>query len=212
MLVMGPWSHGGWSRGDGQSLGPISFNAKTADFFRESIELPFFEFYLKGKGPLKHPKAWVFQTGANQWRQFAAWPPREARPKAIFLRAGGRLAFDPPADADREACYDEYVSDPAKPVPFLNKIAIGMSPEYMVEDQRFAATRPDVLVYQTEALEEDLAVGRPDPGRTARLHVGNRRGLDRQADRRVPGRLSRSQRQPRRRCAWAVTSNWFAAT
>ena len=123
--------------------------------------MPFFEFYLKGKGPLKHPKAWVFQTGTNRWRQFAAWPPKEARPKAIFLRAGGRLAFDPPADAKPEACYDEYVSDPAKPVPYLNKIAIGMSPEYMVEDQRFAATRPDVLVYQTEALEEDLAVAGP---------------------------------------------------
>jgi putative CocE/NonD family hydrolase len=161
MLVMGPWSHGGWSRADGQSLGPISFNAKTSEFFRESIELPFFEFYLKDKGPLQHPKAWVFQTGTNRWLQFTAWPPREARPKAIFLQAGGRLAFDPPAGAKAEACYDEYVSDPAKPVPYLNKIAIGMSPEYMVEDQRFAATRPDVLVYRTEPLEEDLALAGP---------------------------------------------------
>jgi putative CocE/NonD family hydrolase len=161
LLVMGPWSHGGWSRGDGQSLGPIAFNAKTSEFFREGIELPFFEFHLKGKGPLKHPKAWVFQTGTNRWRQFTAWPPAEARPKAIFLRSPGRLAFDPPADARPEACYDEYLSDPARPVPYLNKIAIGMSPEYMVEDQRFAATRPDVLVYQTEALEEDLALAGP---------------------------------------------------
>ncbi len=161
MLVMGPWSHGGWSHADGQSLGPISFNAKTSEFFRESIELPFFEFYLKGKGPFQHPKAWVFQTGTNRWRQFTAWPPKETQPKAIFLRAGGRLAFDPPADANPQACYDEYLSDPARPVPFLNKIAIGMSPEYMVEDQRFAATRPDVLVYRTEALEEDLALAGP---------------------------------------------------
>jgi putative CocE/NonD family hydrolase len=160
VLVMGPWSHGGWSHGDGQSLGPVSFNIKTSDFFRESIELPFFEFYLKDKGPLPHPKAWVFQTGANCWRSFKAWPPGEARPKAIFLRAGGRLGFDPPADASPET-YDEYVSDPARPVPFLNKIAIGMSPEYMVEDQRFAATRPDVLVYRTEPLEEDLALAGP---------------------------------------------------
>jgi hypothetical protein len=167
LLVMGPWSHGGWSGGEGQSLGPVSFSVKTSDFFRESIELPFFEFYLKDKGPFQHPKAWVFQTGANRWRQFTAWPPKETRSKVIYLRAGGRLAFDPPADAKADA-YDEYVSDPAKPVPFLNKIAIGMSPEYMVEDQRFAATRPDVLVYQTAVLEEDLTVAGPIQ---AELHV-----------------------------------------
>ncbi len=161
LLVMGPWGHGGWARGDGQSLGPVAFNAKTAEFFRDSIELPFFEFHLKGKGPLKHPKAWVFQTGVNRWRQFTAWPPKQARPKAVFLRARGRLAFDPPADARPQTGYDEYVSDPARPVPYLNKIAIGMSPEYMVEDQRFAATRPDVLVYQSEALEEDLTLAGP---------------------------------------------------
>jgi hypothetical protein len=160
LLVMGPWSHGGWAGGEGQSLGPVSFNLKTSDFFRESIELPFFEFYLKDKGSFPHPRAWVFQTGANRWRQFTAWPPKETRSKLIYLREGGRLAFDPPADAKADA-YDEYVSDPAKPVPYLNKIAIGMSPEYMVEDQRFAARRPDVLVYQTAALEEDLTVAGP---------------------------------------------------
>ena len=98
---MGPWSHGGWSRGDGQSLGPISFGAKTADFFRESVELPFFEFHLKGKGPLKHPKAWIFQTGVNRWRQFAAWPPREARPKAIFFRAAAGSPSTRPPTARR---------------------------------------------------------------------------------------------------------------
>jgi putative CocE/NonD family hydrolase len=161
VLVMGPWVHGGWSRSDGQSLGPVPFNAKTSEFFRESIELPFFEFHLKGKGELKQPEAWAFQTGTNQWRQFDAWPPKQARPKSLYLRAGGRLALEPAGKSGSEAPYDEYVSDPAKPVPFLNKIAVGMSPEYMVEDQRFAARRPDVIVYQTEALESDLAIAGP---------------------------------------------------
>lgn len=161
MLVMGPWVHGAWSQGDGSSLGPIPFNSKTAAFFRETIELPFFEFYLKGKGEMKYPQAWMFQTGANQWRRFEAWPPRQAQPKSLYLRAGGRLALEPEGDVAGKAAYDEYPSDPARPVPFLSKIAIGMAPEYMVDDQRHAARRPDVLVYQTEVLEEDFTVAGP---------------------------------------------------
>jgi uncharacterized protein len=161
ILVMGPWIHGAWHKVDGQSLGPIPFNSKTADFFREGIEFPFFEFYLKGKGELKHPKAWVFQTGVNQWRSFDAWPPREAQPKSFFLRDGGRLASEPAGDAGSEAACDQYLSDPAKPVPFSDKVAIGMSPEYMIEDQRFAARRSDVLVYQTDVLDEDFSIAGP---------------------------------------------------
>jgi putative CocE/NonD family hydrolase len=160
ILVMGPWRHGGWSRGEGTSLGEVSFNSKTSAFYREQIELPFFEFHLKGKGTFKHPEAWVFETGTNQWRKHDAWPPRDARPKALYLHGGGRLAFDTLPASDREA-HDEYLSDPAKPVPFLEKIAIGMSAEYMVADQRFAARRPDVLVYETEILENDVTIAGP---------------------------------------------------
>lgn len=161
ILVMGPWVHGGWHGGDGQSLGPIPFNSKTAEFFRETIELTFFEFHLKGKGELKHPEAWMFETGMNQWRSFDAWPPRQAEARSFFLREGGRLANEPSAEARREAACDEYVSDPARPVPFLQKTAIGMSVEYMIEDQRFVARRPDVLVYQTDVLESDLTIAGP---------------------------------------------------
>lgn len=161
ILVMGPWDHGGWARADGQSLGPVQFNAKTSLFFREQIELPFFEFHLKGKGALPHPEAWVFETGTNQWRRFTAWPPKETRPTPLYLRTGGRLTHDPPGGPQPEPGCDEYPSDPAKPVPFLDKIAIGMSPEYMVEDQRFAARRPDVLVYQTDVLEQDWTLAGP---------------------------------------------------
>jgi putative CocE/NonD family hydrolase len=160
-LVMGPWLHGGWNREDGQSLGHVQFNAKTSEFYREKIELPFFEFHLKGIGPWKQPEAWVFETGTNHWRQYDAWPPKTAQAKSLYFHAGGRLSFDPPDEDGTQAGFDEYVSDPAKPVPFLSEIAIGMSAEYMVDDQRHAARRPDVLVYQSDVLEEDVTLAGP---------------------------------------------------
>jgi putative CocE/NonD family hydrolase len=156
-LVMGPWSHGGWSRGNGDKLGDIPFNAKTGEFYREKIELPFFEFHLKGKGELKYPKAWVFETGTNRWRRFDTWPPKDAVAKEFFLRADGRLASDPPRESGQDAA-DEFLSDPAKPVPYLEKVSIGMAGDYMTADQRPASHRPDVLVYQTEVLKEDATI------------------------------------------------------
>lgn len=161
VLVMGPWIHGGWERGDGESLGHVPFNAKTSVFYREQIELPFFEFHLKDKGKAAHPEAWVFETGTNQWRQYDAWPPKNTQPRNFYLHAHGRLSPAPPGETDPQTAHDEYLSDPAKPVPYLDKIAIGMAPEYMTADQRFAARRPDVLVYATDVLEQDLAVAGP---------------------------------------------------
>ena len=160
LLVMGPWVHGGWSGSDGDSLGHVSFNAKTSLFYRETIELPFFEFHLKGEGKLAHPEAWVFETGTNVWRQYTSWPPKEFRPQAFYLRSEGRLLSEAPKNEDGVG-FDEYPSDPARPVPFLDKVAIGMSPEYMTADQRHASRRPDVLVYETAILESDLRVGGP---------------------------------------------------
>jgi putative CocE/NonD family hydrolase len=162
-LVMGPWVHGGWSRDDGDKLGDVKFNAKTAPYYREHIELPFFEYHLKGKGTWKPPEAWVFETGTNVWRKYDAWPPKGADTTTLFLNAAGGLAASRPSDtaaANGEA-FDEFVSDPAKPVPYLDKTAIGMQKEYMVADQRFASRRPDVLAYQTEPLTEDLAIAGP---------------------------------------------------
>jgi hypothetical protein len=158
-LVMGPWVHGGWGGvREGDSLGPVRFNAKTSAYFREQIELPFFEFHLKGKGAFKPPAAWVFETGTNRWRRFDAWPPRNAVAAPLYFRAGGRLSREPPAD---EQGVDEYLSDPARPVPYFDKIGIGMAVEYMTADQRFAARRPDVLVYQTEVLTQDVTAAGP---------------------------------------------------
>ncbi|MBY0521960.1 MAG: CocE/NonD family hydrolase [Gemmataceae bacterium] len=162
-LIMGPWLHGGWEggRGDGDSLGHVKFNAKTSEFYREKIELPFFEFHLKGKGEQSLPKAWVFETGTNQWRRHDSWPPKKVAAKSLYLRANGKLAMEAPAESDADGNHDEYVSDPAKPVPFMDKIAIGMAAEYMVGDQRFAGRRPDVLVYESDVLQEDLTIAGP---------------------------------------------------
>jgi putative CocE/NonD family hydrolase len=110
----------------------------------------------------------VFETGTNQWRKHASWPPPDARPQTLFFHAGGRLTYDPPAALNAEDAHDEYVSDPAKPVPYLEKVAIGMAAEYMVADQRFAARRPDVLVYETEVLEKDVTIAGPI---SVELHV-----------------------------------------
>jgi uncharacterized protein len=158
MIVMGPWIHGGWSRGDGDHLGPVPFNAKTAVFFRDNIEFPFFVFHLKGKGEPKLPEAYMFETGRNEWHKHEEWPPKAARPKTFYLRDGGRLASQASSDA---AGFDEYVSDPNKPVPFMSDIQQNMATTYMVDDQRFASSRTDVMVYQTEPLESDLRVAGP---------------------------------------------------
>ncbi len=166
-LVMGPWSHGGWSFGDDDRLGNLRFGSKTGEYFRDQVELPFFVHNLKGKGDGlagknaggRVPKAVVFETGANQWRRFDVWPPRSAVTRELYLDAGGKLSFERPA----EAAYDEYLSDPNKPVPVTAEIGPGMPGDYMTHDQRFASQRPDVLVYQTEPLDRDITVAGP-PG------------------------------------------------
>jgi len=160
MLVMGPWVHGGWSRGDGASLGSVSFASKTAEYFREKIEFPFFEYHLKGTGEWSPTKAWAFETGKNEWHRHDAWPPKGTKPRSLYLSAVGKLGFEPPAKADREG-FDEYLSDPAHPVPYTTTISADYPPAFMVEDQRFASRRPDVLTYQTDPLTEDLTIAGP---------------------------------------------------
>ena len=156
-LVVGPWVHGGWARSDGDHLGDVQFTAKTSEFFRANIQFPFFEYYLKNKGATL-PKAYVFETGTNVWRKYDAWPPAQAHAKTIYLRAGGKLSFEPPAEKEG---FDEYVSDPAHPVPFVDYIATSVPQRYMVDDQRFAARRPDVLVYASDPLEDDVTIAGP---------------------------------------------------
>jgi putative CocE/NonD family hydrolase len=156
-IVEGPWVHGGWARNDGDHLGDVTFDAKTAEFFRKNIQFPFFEYYLKGKGaPM--PEAYVFETGTNVWRKYPSWPPPKVGAKTLYFHAGGKLSFDPPTEKDG---YDEYVSDPAHPVPFVGYTTNTVPQRYMVDDQRFAAQRADVLVYESEPLTEDVTIAGP---------------------------------------------------
>jgi putative CocE/NonD family hydrolase len=158
-LVVGPWVHGGWARYDGNHLGRVEFSFNTGEYYRKNILFPFFEQYLKGNGDAKLPKAYVFETGTNVWRRYSAWPPKDAETKTLYFQANGGLSFDPPA-SDSPA-FDEYVSDPAKPIPFVNYTAINVPQEYMLSDQRFADSRTDVLVYETPVLQEDVTIAGP---------------------------------------------------
>ncbi|WP_295991292.1 CocE/NonD family hydrolase [Rugamonas sp.] len=158
-LVMGPWSHGAWGRNDGASLGYVKFDAKTGEHFRGKILFPFFENNLKGKADAAMPAVYAFDTGSNVWRTYPAWPPQQAKARTLYFGPNGTLGWRQPAAG--AAQYDEYVADPAKPVPFTSYPAIGAPKEYMVGDQRFASSRPDVLTYRSEPLEEDVTLAGP---------------------------------------------------
>lgn len=159
-IVMGPWVHGAWSRLDGEKLGHVNFDSKTGEHFRKNILFPFFEQYLKGVVGKAIPEAQVFETGTNIWRNYDAWPPREAKARTLYFGANGSLSWVKTNEASpsSENSFDEYTSDPRKPVPYINYPALGVPQEYMVSDQRFASTRPDVLTYQTEVLEQDVTL------------------------------------------------------
>jgi putative CocE/NonD family hydrolase len=171
ILVMGPWAHGDWGRLDGDKLGDISFHAKTGEYYREKIELPFFRHFLKGDTNYTGTEAHVFETGTHQWRRFDAWPPKEAVARTFYFHGGGALDSNPPGPDS--SGFDEYVSDPSKPVPYTMEVATGYPRSYPVHDQRFAAARPDVLVYETEVLEDDLTFAGP---LKATLHVSTTGG------------------------------------
>ena len=156
-LVEGPWVHGGWAISEGDHLGDVSFNAKTAEYFRQNIQFPFFEHYLKGT-PWTQPRAIVFETGTNVWRTLDAWPPKAAQPKMLYFHSNGKLSFTAPTMANSS---DSYVSDPAHPVPFVGYVTDTVPQRYMVDDQRFARTRPDVVTYETEPLTEDVTIAGP---------------------------------------------------
>ncbi|HXI89553.1 MAG TPA: CocE/NonD family hydrolase [Blastocatellia bacterium] len=159
-LVVGPWNHGGWSRGDGQKLGPVDFGSKTAEYYRKNVLARFLGYHLKGKGALDLPEALTFRTGANEWVRHDEWPPkRNAVARQLYFQADGKLSFDAPPKATPEA-FDSYVSDPANPVPYRRRpveLRSGWT-TWLVEDQRFVDHRPDVLTWTTEPLKEDVVV------------------------------------------------------
>ena len=161
-LVMGPWSHGGWSRSDGKSFGDFEFGQSTSEYYNKNILLPFFNYYLKGEGNLDLPEVTNFRTGSNIWVNYDNWPVTEAEINNLFLAPNGKLTNTKPDS--KEEVFDEYISDPNKPVPYTGKFYDSKTyyyRTYMNEDQRFAAARPDVLVYETDILEEDLTIAGP---------------------------------------------------
>ncbi|MFC1726462.1 CocE/NonD family hydrolase [candidate division KSB1 bacterium] len=158
-LVVGPWLHGGWARMPGDVLGNIRFVEKTGEYFRKNVEFPFFNYYLKDKGEMNLPEAIVFETGSNKWRSYDHWPPREAVEKNLYFHSDGKLSFSPPEESEKTS--DSYISDPDKSVPWSTDISTRQGHLWMIEDQRFASRRPDVLVYQTDVLTEDVTISGP---------------------------------------------------
>ncbi len=158
-LVMGPWTHGAWARADWSEFGPLQFGQNTAKFYRDSLENTFFAYYLKDKGSFGAAEATLFNTGTNAWQTFAAWPPNPAQKQTYFFSPGELTPAPNPAKT--RGTFSEYVSDPARPVPYTDGIMARRNNQYMIEDQRFASRRPDVLTFQTEPLTTDLTISGP---------------------------------------------------
>ncbi len=164
-IVMGPWYHGGWSGGTGGWYGDaaeifsdIKTDTITSTWYQEKIEFPFFQHYLNDKPDPGIPEAIIFETGTNKWRRYDKWPPENREQKNLYFQSNGRLAFNAPAE---DSDFDEYVSDPAKPVPYDDGIHLKRTQKYMIDDQRFASRRPDVMVYQTDELKDDITLVGP---------------------------------------------------
>jgi putative CocE/NonD family hydrolase len=161
-LVMGPFGHGDWTRERGKHThNHIYFGDSLATFYQREIETPFFRHFLKEKGDGKTnlPEAYLFDTGKKEWRKFDTYPSPTTEKKTLYFHPNGKLSFEAPKNTDS---YSEYVSDPKKPVPSSENIRqmLGFTPRnYMSEDQRFAASRPDVLSFQTDILTEDITIG-----------------------------------------------------
>jgi len=167
LMVAGPWFHGQWQSPKGDYIGQVKFGGhETAREFRENLEAPFFRYYLHGKGEKPQWQATMFQSGSNQWKTYAVWPPKEAKPTKLYLHADGTLSFKAPAQGGAPAGkggYREYVSDPTNPVPYRTR---PISPTYPggdwrtweMADQRFVDHRPDVLSFVSEPLDHDVTV------------------------------------------------------
>jgi hypothetical protein len=154
---MGPWSHSQWAFGKANKLGNIYWGLNANEKFIE-LEKKFFDFYLKGAGNPSISEATIFVTGSNEWRNFDTWPPKNTIEKSLYLQPGESVSFDKPSV---KVSYDEYVSDPMNPVPYTEDVHTQRTAEYMTDDQRFASRRPDVMVYQTEILNEDITLAGP---------------------------------------------------
>ncbi len=155
LLILGPWYHGSWSSQKGDRSANIYWDSNTGEYYRQELELKFYNYHLKGKGSMDLPKVMAFNTGANKWHNLDQWPPKELQTKNLYLNPNGELAENAKTDGDN---FDEFIHDPKKPVPFTQEITTRFGNDWMVEDQRFASRRPDVLVYVSDPLQEDLTI------------------------------------------------------
>lgn len=156
-LVMGPWSHGQWEFNKAENLGNIYWGQDANKSYQE-LEVKFFDYYLRDEGKANFPEATIFVTGANEWRNFSTWPPTNVINQNLYFQPAGKLTFSPPSQSES---FDEYVSDPMKPVPYSEKIGTRRTREFMTDDQRFTSRRPDVMAYQTDTLTEDFTLTGP---------------------------------------------------
>ena len=165
ILVMGPWYHGAWTHSGVSYLGDIYTGSDTSEFYRREIEYPFFMHFLKDAKKPDLPEAYIFDTGLNEWKRESVWPPKtQTSVRKLQLCPGGVLLWDSCGDGSRDTgtnAFDEYISDPSQPVPYMNGVTTRMAREYMVADQRFVADRPDVLVYATGPLDSDVSIHGP---------------------------------------------------
>jgi putative CocE/NonD family hydrolase len=152
-IVMGPWTHGAWARGNWEKYAGQNFGMNTSKYFQDSLETPFFNYYLKDKGNFSMPEAVMFETGSNQWRKYDVWPAKNVRTTSFYLLPKHKLS-----EKKKGKVFSEYVSDPANPVPYTAATMSGRNNEYMAEDQRFASKRNDVLWFQTDTLKAPLTV------------------------------------------------------
>ncbi|HEY8689448.1 MAG TPA: CocE/NonD family hydrolase [Chitinophagaceae bacterium] len=155
-LVMGPWTHGAWASGEWNKFGTYDFGSNTSKYFQDSLEIKFFNSYLKDKGDFNAAEATVFETGTNQWKNYFTWPPQNVKPTNLYFSTGEKLSFETPSKSTKS--FSEYISDPKKPVPYTNGTYRRRNNEYMVEDQRFTANRPDVIVFETTPLENNMTL------------------------------------------------------
>lgn len=155
-IVMGPWYHGQWASNDGTHHGNIQFGSNTSEYYQQHFEVPFFNYFLKDKGDIAQiGEASIYITGANEWKTFMQWPPAGKEDQAMYLQQNGKLSAEKPAATNS---FSEYTSDPAKPVPYEEGVRFNRTRTYMSADQRFAATRPDVLVFKTDTLTNNMTV------------------------------------------------------
>lgn len=155
-IVEGPWYHGQWSSNDGTHHGNVQWGSNTSEYYQKNFEIPFFNYFLKDEGDISEiAEANIFITGENKWHSFKQWPPENKIDKTIYLQPNGKLDWAKPAT---ENSFSDYVSDPAKPVPYEENVHFWRTRSYMSNDQRFAARRPDVLVFETDTLTKDLTV------------------------------------------------------